>query len=116
WHATQPQDQFAAERISASGTLAGTASIPPQGNLRVTGLANGGYVATWLSGSQMLAQYFTTSGQVAGGAFVLADNVASPSRFQSITQTPDGFRVVYQATTSAGPQISEVRFSAPALN
>jgi hypothetical protein len=112
WFTSVLQPHYAAELIDESGNLVGTASTPQQNGM-VTGLPHGGYVATWLSGSQVLAQYFTTSGQVAGGAFVVADNVSSVG---GVSPTPDGFRAVYQATTSAGPQIFEIRFSAPALN
>lgn len=115
WYANQPQPAHVAqERIDANGGLAGTAPMPQPGAVR-TGLSAGGYVATWPSGSQLFAQYFTSSGQASGDAFLVADNCASMFAY-AVTQTPDGFSVVYEGTTSSGPQIFEIRTAAPPLN
>ena len=95
-----------AERIDGNGNVVATASTPNT-PATVTGLAGGGYVSTWVSGTQILAQYFTSSGAAAADPFVVADNVAF---FYTVARTSDGFIVVYSATDK---QVYEVQVKAP---
>jgi hypothetical protein len=104
----------AAERIDDNGNVLGSASTPNAVPATVTGLAHGGYVFTWISGSQILAQYFTSAGAAAGDPFVVANNVdtSNTSAWYTVEQTPDGFITVY---STADKQIYEVRVTAPQL-
>jgi hypothetical protein len=99
-----------AERIDGSGNVLGTATMPSNAG-SATALAGGGFVFTWTSGSQILAQYFTNSGTPQGASFVVADNVDTGTSipWYWIDATTDGFIAVYQ---TAGKQIYEVRFNA----
>jgi hypothetical protein len=105
-------------RIDASGNVLGNASAPSASG-QVTGLSGGGYVYTWISGSQLLAQYFNSSGQAAGDSFVVAGNLAVGLDFMGQTYTilpvAGGFVAVYQAASSSGRQVYEAMFTAPPL-
>jgi hypothetical protein len=117
-----PSQGQLAEKIDSSGNIVSNAASPKasaDASPVVTGLRSGGYVVTWLNGSQLLAQFFTTSGAPSGNPLVLADNVdttwSSYSRFSAyaLGLTPSGFIAVYQA---ADKKVYEVRVTAPPLS
>jgi hypothetical protein len=106
---------LAGQRVDANGNVLGPVSTPSSNLARVAPLVAGGYVFVWTSGSDLLAQYFTSSGAPAGNPFALANNAHSgdwPPTF-AIEPTADGFRVAYQTTSQ---QVDEVRVKSPPVD
>jgi hypothetical protein len=101
------------QRIDAAGGVLGTVTMPGSFGW-VTALPHGGYVFTWTSGSQVLAQYFTAAGAASGNSFAVADNIdtSTQAAVYAAHATASGFVVVYQ---TAGKQVYEVPFTSPSL-
>jgi hypothetical protein len=101
------------QHIDAAGNVLGTVTMPTSFGW-ITALGHGGYVFTWASGSQILAQYFTAAGAASGASFMVADNVdtSTQAAVYGARPTPSGFVVVYQ---TAGKQVYEVPFTSPDL-
>jgi hypothetical protein len=104
---------FVVQHIDAAGNVLGTVTMPSSSGW-ITALPHGGYVFTWASGSQILAQYFTAAGAASGASFVVADNVdtSTQAAAYSVRATSTGFVVVYQ---TAGKQVYEAPFTSPTL-
>jgi hypothetical protein len=103
-------------RVDGSGNVLGNMSAPMMAGT-VTGLSGGGYVFTWISGTQLLAQQFDASGQAVGAEIVVATNLAvttgAADQTYTILAVAGGFVAVYQASTPTGQQIQERKVTLP---
>jgi hypothetical protein len=117
WHfANSVTSGWRAERIDGNGNVIETLVAPTRAGA-VTGLAHGGWVQTWISGTQLMAQYFASSGQPVGDVFVVANNLAVVPNVTtySVAATSDGFVAAYSISTAGGTEVDEIRFVAPPL-